>query len=366
MKIVHIVSRDKFTNGYINFFEDRINHTSKYVIIRDRKDIDVKIDERRTRCIYFIRSYSTLRFNNKIMSLLKDSDLIIVSGLFEMNYGVAFLPQKCMDKLYIQVWGREFYGIEKKSIIHFRYNISKYCKLSTFKRCQGIIFLIDGEDSKFTNITGIVPNYYIAPMPEDYLDLENADCISLKLMRENNNGGIIKILLGNSATKSNRHIESLEFLSKFKNYSMEVYVPLSYGDDEYRKKLIDFGYLKLGRKFKPILRYMDPAEYNDFLKTIDIGFFNNNRQQAMGNINRLLLTGAKVYLRKETSMWNHYISKGFNIFAIEDLTESFDRFIEYDVEKMKHNTEIFDKKCGTLYAENQWNRVLNNISTKRN
>ena len=34
---------------------------------------------------------------------------------------------------------------------------------------------------------------------------------------------------------------------------------------------------------------MNKDQYTEFLKTIHVGIFNNNRQQAMGNINQLLL-----------------------------------------------------------------------------
>ena len=43
---------------------------------------------------------------------------------------------------------------------------------------------------------------------------------------------IINILIGNSATETNNHIEVLDLLSKFKNEDIKIYVPLSYGDME--------------------------------------------------------------------------------------------------------------------------------------
>ena len=43
---------------------------------------------------------------------------------------------------------------------------------------------------------------------------------------------------------------------------------------------------------------MPYSSYISFLGSIDIGIFNNNRQQGMGNITNLLYLGKKVYLSK--------------------------------------------------------------------
>ena len=39
--------------------------------------------------------------------------------------------------------------------------------------------------------------------------------------------GSIRILLGNSATKTNRHVEAMQMLSKIKDENIEVFAPLS-------------------------------------------------------------------------------------------------------------------------------------------
>ena len=66
-----------------------------------------------------------------------------------------------------------------------------------------------------------------------------------------------KILIGNSANPTNNHIAIIDYLSTIKLKQHEIIVPLSYGGDEfYIKYLLNYGFLKLGKNFKPITDFL--------------------------------------------------------------------------------------------------------------
>lgn len=101
--------------------------------------------------------------------------------------------------------------------------------------------------------------------------------------------------MGNSATKTNCHIEIFNKLSKYDwIHELEIICPLSYGnEEEYRDYVIKVGYEKIGNKFKPITEYISLTKYIELLNSCDVGVFNNNRQQGGSTILYLTRLGKK-------------------------------------------------------------------------
>lgn len=109
----------------------------------------------------------------------------------------------------------------------------------------------------------------------------------------------VRILVGNSATETNCHLEAFALIARHARDDMEVHCPLSYGDPKYRELVMANGRAMFGARFKPMLEMLPLAAYNDFLAGIDIAVMHHNRQQGMGNIVSLLALGKKVFMRPE-------------------------------------------------------------------
>lgn len=125
----------------------------------------------------------------------------------------------------------------------------------------------------------------------------------------------IYIQIGNSADPSNNHLEVFEKLKKYKDTSIEIICPLSYGDVGHRDKIIKEGNRIFGEKFIPIITLMPFDEYLGLLAKIDIAIFNHKRQQAMGNITTLLGLGEKVYIRYDITSWDFCKDHGLKVFS---------------------------------------------------
>lgn len=108
-----------------------------------------------------------------------------------------------------------------------------------------------------------------------------------------------RILVGNSATESNCHLDAFARIASHGDARLEVHCPLTYGDMKYRELVIANGRALFGERFHPITEMMPLAAYNDFLAGIDIAVMHHNRQQGMGNLISLLAMGKKVYMRPE-------------------------------------------------------------------
>lgn len=111
--------------------------------------------------------------------------------------------------------------------------------------------------------------------------------------------------------------------------------------------------------------YIDKDAYYEFLDDCDIGIFNNNRQQAMGNINAMLGMGKKVYIRSSTCMWDFFRGKGAVLFPVEEIQkQSFRDFISFPADIRDRNTKIYDENNPTENSLNAWVPLLRKVVAK--
>ena len=151
-----------------------------------------------------------------------------------------------------------------------------------------------------------------------YYPMENL--IGKKLLKEKvvNDGNI---LLGNSGSIMNNHIEAFDILKKEEIGDKKIIVPLSYGDSEYTKTIIKKGKEIFGDKFIPLTKFIPREEYNKITLSCSIVFMNHYRQQAMGNILTAIWLGSKVYMNNSTTSYKYLSRIGIKINSIQDLQQ---------------------------------------------
>lgn len=348
-QIVHMVKNDKFTIGYINFMKLIMTEWQHYFVVLGGIDENALIN-----CdnIIILKSHKELIYNKDICKLLNHCQKIIVTGVFDSEKWMFFKNKKILNKTFLHFWGGDFYGFRSCKTI--KRSIKKRIITSCIKKCASVIFLIEGEYEKFSEIMGIKKNYYIAPMPYDPLKE-----IDYKIYRKKKDNEFIRILVGNSATESNRHLEIFDKLYNFREENIEICALLSYGKDvEYKNKVIAKGNELFGYKFKPITEYMDIKNYWELLANCDIGIFNNDRQQAMGGIRYMLGMGKKVYLRDDTAMWQLFQNEGFAVFSNQNINNSYDEFISFKTNLKINNENITDNQNWTKISKDAWEQVL--------
>lgn len=356
-KIVHVVNNSSFIVGYINFMRICMNEYDHTFIFSSNNVVGTEwlevIDK-----INIIR-WSTVKeiaFGKEIINALLTCDQVIVSGFFGAELFCTLWPSKVLKKMHIHFWGGDFYELrDSVSIIQWRRHISWILKKRCFRKCAGAIFLIDGEYEKFNEITHIKKDkVFVAAVPRD-----PKSEFPFKNYRNYTQNEIVKVVVGNSATKENHHIEVLRMLERFRGEKIEIYCPLSYGNAPYREEIIKEGSKIFGEKFHAITEWMDRDDYFRFLSTCDIGIFNNDRQQAMGNITAMLFMGKKIYLRTNVSMYNNFVGRGFKIYSVAEInTCSFEQLKSF--EKYEQNIQSADEWNRREKEENMeaWKRVF--------
>lgn len=118
------------------------------------------------------------------------------------------------------------------------------------------------------------------------------------------------VLVGNSATPSNNHLEAFDLLADRDLGGRRIIVPLSYGDAAYRHAIIERGRRLFRNAFVPLIEPMPLNEYNELVASCDIVIMNQRRQQALGNIGTALYAGATVFLDEANPVYAFLYEKG--------------------------------------------------------
>lgn len=126
------------------------------------------------------------------------------------------------------------------------------------------------------------------------------------------------VLVGNSATASNNHLEAFELL-RDRVPDGRVIAPLSYGNAKYGREVAAVGARLFGERFDPLTQWMPIDEYNQRIGRCGFVIMNHRRQQAVGNIGAALFKGATVYLRPENPLYAFYQGLGIVLRSVDDL-----------------------------------------------
>jgi hypothetical protein len=171
------------------------------------------------------------------------------------------------------------------------------------------------------------------------------------------------ILLGNSASPNNEHIQALDWLKGFKDEAIEIVLPLNYaGPKEYVEQVIAYGQKVFADKFSPITQMLAKADYDQLLANVDIAVFAHKRQQGLYVVYSALKQGQKMYLRSDTSSFTALQGAGFDLCASEEISNmSFADFIDSQDLDMQKNKVLLSKTYSEEALLPQWQAMLEQL-----
>jgi dTDP-N-acetylfucosamine:lipid II N-acetylfucosaminyltransferase len=126
------------------------------------------------------------------------------------------------------------------------------------------------------------------------------------------------VLVGNSATASNNHLEAFDWLESRAGIG-RVIVPLSYGNAGYGRQVADAGRRVFGARLDPLLDWMSIDDYNRRIAGCGFVLMNHRRQQAVGNVGAAVFRGATVILRPENPLFAFYRDLGLHLRSVEEV-----------------------------------------------
>lgn len=193
-------------------------------------------------------------------------------------------------------------------------------------------------------------NYISTVLPNEYELIKqnnktNADFFYFKYISKAFMSAEIKknelgnmVLLGNSATETNNHLDILKVLDDIKLDTSRLLIPLNYGNKKYGNMINSYCQEKQ-IKAVVLLDFMDFDKYVSLLNNCSYCIIGCVRQQAVGNIILMLLRGVKLFLYKDSVIFKYLISRGYYVFPIDDISsESF--VFPLTIEQKKRNFNL--------------------------
>lgn len=316
MNVLHIAEVEKFTTPFFRFICEKLKVGNHEVLTRGNngkwpEELDI-----RNKTINGLSWF--LAFTLKAHRANK----IIIHSLFDFKVVVfLFFQPWLLKKCYWIIWGGDLY-LYKLGNKNLKWKIREFFRSAVIKRMGFLVTYIDGD-------VELAREWYGAKGVHRESIMYTSNVFKNHLITVNSTD-TINIQVGNSADSSNNHLEVFEKLMRYRDMNILIYVPLSYGDNSYAKKIIKEGRLRFGDKFKPMLDFMPVVKYLSFLGEIDIAIFNHRRQQGMGNTITLLGLGKKVYIRDDVTPWALFERLGAKAYRLSDLDlESIDLNTKY-------------------------------------
>lgn len=346
MKVAQLLPDDKFSDAAYESFERASAGVCTYYVPSTKRG--KKLNYIKTFTPNFISLYDII--SGSVIKELLTYDLIVVHTLSTFNIAVISKISNYANRPKI-VWigmGYDYYDlIHNKTSDQFLVDTSliatklekgteKRLNQKLLERTKKLFkYLALRPKSKKEVLNHI--DYFSPVLPSEYTKVKDKCSIRAKYIRwnygvssrffENPNGSLVdqsknNILLGNSSTLTNNHIEALNLLSNMQFEFYKIVCPLSYGDSAYKNYIVDYGSQLFGSKFQPLTEFISLEDYLEIIQDCPIVIMNHLRQQAGGNISSMLYKGATIFLNKENPLYDFYHSQGVTIFTIDELKDN--------------------------------------------
>lgn len=175
------------------------------------------------------------------------------------------------------------------------------------------------------------------------------------------------VLVGNSLTYTNNHFDVLEVLKDCTfGQRQKVIFPVNYGGD-YR------GNISILKDRAQLIHaeqvwlesFLGEEEYFQLFDNVTHAVFGVIRQQAMGNIFNCLRKGIKVFLFKDSVVYQSLKQMGFCIFSIEDDLNGDVLMSPLDFDCVKQNTIAYNSKVACCIKEIQDDFMMLRVSSQK-
>jgi dTDP-N-acetylfucosamine:lipid II N-acetylfucosaminyltransferase len=363
--ILHIATDEKWIDIAYNQFENvRPNH-NKVIILTEKNSVD------------FVKKtpFKTLRqdqITKQVLNeLFENVSAVVLHSIDILNFKM-YIPNH-IKVLWIG-FGFDYYDFIYKDTnklllpktSHLKKKLIKFDFLMKIKKLAAINWLIEklkGREFKINYIKNI--DYFVPVINDEYKLIKknnsgyfpefldwNYGTLEDDLVRgfENKNINANNILIGNSATFTNNHIETFDLLSHCNIKGRKIICPLSYGNESYGHEITNIGKEVFGSDFQPLKEFMEIDDYIKTISSCSIVILNHIRQQAGGNIITMLYLGAKVFLREENPLYTYYINEGAKIFSISELIK--------DPNLINSNLSDDDKEQNRILLRKLYSRIV--------
>jgi hypothetical protein len=334
IKIAHIVVDDKFTDSAFEQFETVAPGKNTYFLITNSKKIHhIKKTKIRkisaNNCldpqfIKHISKYSIIifhsltRFNQEIAINLEKYPIKKI--WIGMGYDYYDLIYKDETKLYLPATLNILTCEKKYENIFKQNNQREYLKKKAISTIDLFAPVLPDE---YSIVRNVFPQKFRFPQYASWNYSKSSSLFNNELQINKNSD---KILLGNSATPTNNHIDAIISFLKHFSRNKKIISPLSYGDTFYAELFSILAKKLIGNNFFALNNFIPYDQYTNILSDCNTAIMNHIRQQAAGNVYSMLYMGATVFLRKENLLYKACCDRKLKIFSVQDLENDSNLF----------------------------------------
>lgn len=382
-RILHIAQDEKFINGAYFLFEQAFPGENKFVILKPSANPPIKYlnDKVQVNAHFEVKSADIVE---KLLELSTQYEVVVFHGLNKVK-GAVFLRSPEKNKFMTIVYGAEIYNsgiigetlfgpetkelnkkIEKRTLVEILKDIYRSVAYVNHRPDLGdvdirkVLYKMNvfgsfPSSSYQRYIDGGVYNPTVKKVPFTYYPLEfiirDKDVVSRGK----------DILLGNSASATNNHLEALNMLKNHDLNGRQIYAPLSYGKKRYAREIEKYGNDLFPIKFNALTTFLPLEEYNKILSRCGVVIMNHYRPQAMGNIIASLYMGSKVFLN-ETDAYRYFKRMGCHVYSIEkDMKAGSNPFQLLSEEKIAENRHILNQELSTGHLVDKMRAAFSEI-----
>lgn len=230
-------------------------------------------------------NYSNIIFDDSkgalVAKYIDSYDFIFLHGLDNPDE-IVQLPKKKIDKIIWRTWGGSsgLYSIRRKNLLSFFKDIKKRHKRKIIVDKMKIVCGANAVDLIDTRQKCNHFFEFPYPIKETIADIKFC---GLEINKND-----VNILVGHSAYYTDKHEIVLTQLKKWIDYDINIIVPLTYGNEEYKRKIIDKWKPIFGKKIRFLEEQMPFNEYKYLISNMDLVFIVGDRSYALGNIDLVL------------------------------------------------------------------------------
>lgn len=319
MKVVHLFPNElKFFKGAVEFFRP-LQWETVWAISCAKKDL--------LQFQSIAPSHTCLPFDGEF-KLPSQTDALVVHSL-HLSSAQFILEQRASLPVYIQTWGGDTMTLLDSAWLFGRLTRNYYYSKSKLKSFPTRVGYPVYELKRKWHYKAWHSTLREAMLRADYTSFlfgaEERELVAPELPNQSefrityvpstlnlelSQGKPEHILLGNSATPANQHLEALTILSKSSFDFDTITLPLSYGVDGYAEWIKRKAERLFGDKVRCLMDFLPLREYQQTVDQCGTIIMNHTRQQAIGNIFWSLKCGKRTLLNHDGIGYQFLRGKG--------------------------------------------------------
>jgi len=305
-----------------------------------------------------VTGFTHYKNNNELFALLNNLDKnvqVVFHGLFDMHTWKKLLFNPIVKRSSCVLWGGELYRHTKagrtikQRIVHGLHALL----INRFKQ----VFALNQGDAQLAQKVFNRKHIAVLPYPLIGMQIAKNNCTQVGEPQP------VKILVGNSASPSNNHINALNKLAHLASDNIEIVMPLNYaGEPEYVERVIKHANSVFKNKVTAITSMLSKNEYDALLNEVSMTVFAQQRQQGLYVAYAMLLMGKPLFLLGSTSSYTNLSALGFELHKTDSLADiSFNQLSNLTNEFNSNNANLMQQHFTEAALAPKWRTMLQNL-----